>query len=50
MKNIAGAAEKITEAVMSWEGVSSRPHRFGGIEDVLVALDILNATAYTLED
>lgn len=31
-KNIANAAEKITEAVMSWEGVSSRPHRFGGIE------------------
>ncbi len=32
MKNIAGAAEKITEAVMSWKGVSSRSHRFGGIE------------------
>lgn len=31
-KNITSAAEKITEAVMSWEGVSSRPHRFGGIE------------------
>ena len=31
-ENIASAAEKITEAVMSWEGVSSRPHRFGGIE------------------
>jgi hypothetical protein len=35
---------------MSWEGVSSRPHRFGGIEDVLVALDILNVPAYNSED
>jgi hypothetical protein len=29
---MAGAAEQITEEVTSWEGVSSRPHRFGGIE------------------
>jgi len=32
VKNVDGAVEQITEAVMSWEGVSSRPHRFGGIE------------------
>jgi hypothetical protein len=32
VKNVVGAAEQITEAVMSLEGVSSRPHRFGGIE------------------
>lgn len=32
MKNIEGAAAKIKEVVMSWEGVSSRPHRLGGIE------------------
>jgi len=32
VRNVVGAAEKITEAVMSWEGVSSGPHRFGGIE------------------
>jgi luciferase-like monooxygenase len=27
-----GAADRITAAVMSWDGVSSQPHRFGGIE------------------
>ena len=32
MKNDKSVDQKITEAVMSWEGVSSRPHRFGGIE------------------
>jgi hypothetical protein len=32
VKNIASAAKKITKAVMSWEGISSRPHRFGGTE------------------
>jgi hypothetical protein len=32
VKNIAGAEKKITKAVMSWKGVSSRPHRFDGTE------------------
>src|SRR5438067_13336978 len=27
-----GAGERITETVMSWPGVESGPHRFGGIE------------------
>jgi hypothetical protein len=26
------AAERITQAVMSWEGATSHPHRFGGVE------------------
>jgi hypothetical protein len=27
-----GAAERISAEVMSWPGVSSGPHRFGGVE------------------
>ena len=27
-----GIAERITSEVGSWEGVTSRPHRFGGVE------------------
>ena len=29
---IAGASQRIHDVVMSWEGVTSHPHRFGGIE------------------
>ena len=29
---IKGAMEKIKESVTAWEGVTSRAHRFGGIE------------------
>lgn len=32
MEPVAGAMEKIQRTVAVWEGVSSRPHRFGGIE------------------
>ena len=28
----AGAEEQITKVVLSWEGVSAHPHRFGGTE------------------
>jgi hypothetical protein len=29
---IDGARERITQAVLSWEGVTAHPHRFGGTE------------------
>jgi hypothetical protein len=32
VKHVAGAMEKIQRTVAVWEGVSSQPHRFGGIE------------------
>lgn len=32
MKHVAGAMERIQRTVAVWEGVSSKPHRFGGIE------------------
>lgn len=30
--SIHGAGDKIQEAVSSWQGVESQPHRFGGVE------------------
>jgi hypothetical protein len=30
--SIRGAREQITTAVLSWEGVTAHPHRFGGTE------------------
>jgi hypothetical protein len=30
--SVVGAQERITRAVTTWEGVSARPHRFGGVE------------------
>jgi hypothetical protein len=30
--SIRGAKEQITQAVLSWEGVTAQPHRFGGTE------------------
>jgi hypothetical protein len=30
--SIHGARQRITEALLSWEGVSAHPHRFGGTE------------------
>lgn len=30
--SIKGAQERITETVTAWEGVTARPHRFGGVE------------------
>jgi hypothetical protein len=29
---IKGAQERITKAATSWEGVTAKPHRFGGVE------------------
>ena len=33
--SVQGAQELITKAVMSWAGVSTNPHRFGGVEYVI---------------
>ena len=33
--SVAGAQKSITEAVASWPGVTSQPHRFGGVEYVI---------------
>lgn len=30
--SIQGAQQRITGVLLSWEGVSSHPHRFGGVE------------------
>ena len=30
--SIKGAQERITQTVISWEGVTAKPHRFGGVE------------------
>ena len=32
---VPGAQARITETVSSWTGVTSRPHRFGGVEYVI---------------
>ena len=32
---VRGAQARITEAVTSWAGVASQPHRFGGVEYVI---------------
>lgn len=29
---VQGAGEKIRQAVLAWQGVTARPHRFGGTE------------------
>jgi len=29
---VKGASEEIRQAVLSWQGVTARPHRFGGME------------------
>jgi predicted DNA-binding protein (MmcQ/YjbR family) len=33
--SVPGAQELITKAVTSWAGVSTNPHRFGGVEYVI---------------
>jgi predicted DNA-binding protein (MmcQ/YjbR family) len=33
--SVLGAQQLITKAVMSWAGVSTNPHRFGGVEYVI---------------
>jgi hypothetical protein len=35
-----GAQEKITKAVTAWEGVTLKPHRFGGVEYVMGTREI----------
>jgi hypothetical protein len=30
--SVTGARQRITEALLGWEGVSAHPHRFGGTE------------------
>jgi hypothetical protein len=32
---VSGAQETITKAVIAWTGVTSQPHRFGGLEYVI---------------
>lgn len=33
--SVRGAQERITSVVTAWDGVSARPHRFGGVEYVI---------------
>ena len=33
--NVKGAQQTITKTVTSWTGVTSQPHRFGGVEYVI---------------
>ena len=33
--SVQGAQTAITKAVLSWEGVTTAPHRFGGVEYVI---------------
>ena len=33
--SVRGAQKSITEAVLSWSGVTMQPHRFGGVEYVI---------------
>lgn len=33
--SVKGAQQSITSAVTSWSGVTSQPHRFGGVEYVI---------------
>ena len=33
--SVKGAQKSITEAVVSWSGVTVQPHRFGGVEYVI---------------
>ena len=30
--SVRGASEQITQTVLSWQGVTAQPHRFGGTE------------------
>jgi hypothetical protein len=37
---VRGAQARITQAVTSWAGVTSQPHRFGGVEYVISRREI----------
>jgi predicted DNA-binding protein (MmcQ/YjbR family) len=30
--SVRGASKRIIEALLTWDGIESRPHRFGGVE------------------
>jgi len=32
MQGVNGAQERVTAAVLAWEGMAVQPHRFGGVE------------------
>jgi predicted DNA-binding protein (MmcQ/YjbR family) len=38
--SVHGAQARITEAVTAWTGVTSQPHRFGGVEYVMGTREI----------
>ena len=38
--SVKGAQEKITQAVLTWAGMATAPHRFGGVEYVLGTREI----------
>lgn len=48
--SIRGAQEQITEAVLSWDGVTAHPHRFGGTEYRLGRREIGHVHADRLVD
>jgi predicted DNA-binding protein (MmcQ/YjbR family) len=38
--SVRGAQETITKSVTAWRGVTSRPHRFGGVEYAIGSREI----------
>lgn len=48
--SIRGAQEQITQAILSWEGVTASPHRFGGTEFRLGRREIGHIHGDTLVD
>lgn len=48
--SVRGAQARITEAVTAWEGVTSQPHRFGGVEYVIGKREIGHIHADHLVD
>lgn len=50
MMPVHGAKEQITQAILAWEGVTARPHRFGGTEYRLGRREIGHIHGDTLVD
>jgi hypothetical protein len=48
--SIHGAGQTITAAVQGWEGVTTKPHRFGGTEYLLGTREIGHVHGDTLVD
>jgi hypothetical protein len=48
--SIHGAKEQITQAILTWEGVTASPHRFGGTEFRLGRREIGHIHGDTLVD